>query len=52
MEFICAVLRRVHDDSVASLSTIVTETYSVTLMQYHGFVASTAFSVRIRSNSN
>ncbi|PNG99116.1 hypothetical protein TSOC_015112, partial [Tetrabaena socialis] len=46
MEFICALLQRVHDDPDTPLGTAVSETYGTTLMQYHGFFVSTAFTVR------
>ncbi|GIM06574.1 hypothetical protein Vretimale_10798 [Volvox reticuliferus] len=48
MEFICAILRRLHDDRKAPMGTIVTETYAMTLMQYHGFFASSAFSLAFK----
>ncbi|EFJ40822.1 Ca2+/H+ antiporter, cation antiporter, membrane protein [Volvox carteri f. nagariensis] len=48
MQFICAILRRLHDDPTAQLSTIVAETYSQTLMQYHGFFTSSAFSLAFK----
>ncbi|GIL65848.1 hypothetical protein Vafri_19494 [Volvox africanus] len=48
MEFICAVLRRLHDDPTASMGTVVTETYGMTLMRYHGFFASSAFSLAFK----
>ncbi|KAG2499068.1 hypothetical protein HYH03_003251 [Edaphochlamys debaryana] len=43
MEFICAVMRRLHDDPSSSLAVIVDETYRSTLMNFHGFFASSAF---------
>ncbi|KAG2439185.1 hypothetical protein HXX76_004549 [Chlamydomonas incerta] len=43
MEFICALLRRIHDDDATPLSTAVDETYRATLMQFHGFFVSNAF---------
>ncbi|GLI60579.1 hypothetical protein VaNZ11_002696 [Volvox africanus] len=48
MEFICAVLRRLHDDQTAPMGTIVSETYGMTLMRYHGFFASSAFSLAFK----
>lgn len=45
MEFIVALLRRVHDDPAAALGTAVDETYRSTLMQFHGFFVSSAFTV-------
>ncbi len=40
-----ALLRRVHDDPGAALGTAVDETYRSTLMQFHGFFVSSAFTV-------
>lgn len=46
MEFTLAILARLQADPAAPLGTVVSETYSSTLMQFHGFFASTAFTVR------
>ncbi|PNW75260.1 hypothetical protein CHLRE_12g519450v5 [Chlamydomonas reinhardtii] len=43
MEFVCALMRRIHDDAATPLSTEVDETYRATLMQFHGFFVSNAF---------
>ncbi|GLC37748.1 hypothetical protein PLESTB_001472800 [Pleodorina starrii] len=48
MEFVCAILRRLHDDPDTPLGTVVSETYSATLMQFHGFFASSAFSLAFK----
>ncbi|KXZ52876.1 hypothetical protein GPECTOR_8g257 [Gonium pectorale] len=48
MEFMCALLRRIHDDPTTPLGTVVYETYSTTLMQFHGFFASSAFTLAFK----
>eukprot|EP00877_Chromochloris_zofingiensis_P001106 jgi/Chrzof1/10997/Cz05g19300.t1 len=48
MEFTVAILQRLHDDATSSLSTIVSETYYATLNKFHGFFASSAFSVAFK----
>lgn len=48
MEFIVALLRRVHDDPAAALGTAVDETYRSTLMQFHGFFVSSAFTLAFK----
>lgn len=45
MEFMIGILRRLGDQPDASLSDIVYETYRATLQRFHGFLASSAFSV-------
>lgn len=48
MEFMLAILQRLYADRAASLGTAVQETYAATLMQYHGFFASTAFTLAFK----
>ena len=45
MEFTLNILQRVHDKPELSLSQAVTDSYTETLLKFHGFVASSAFYV-------
>lgn len=46
MDFTVAILLKLQEDDEIELCKAVKETYALTLMQFHGFIASTAFSVR------
>ena len=47
MEFTLNMLQRIHDKPDMSLSQAVTDSYTETLLQFHGFVASSAFYVSV-----
>jgi hypothetical protein len=42
-----AIMKRLLDDPAASMSDVVYETYHATLHRWHGFLASSAFNVRV-----
>lgn len=48
MEFLVALLRRLHDDWEVDLPTAAQEAYAATLQQYHGWISSSAFSLAMR----
>lgn len=47
LEFMMAIMKRLLDDPEVSMSDVVYQTYHATLHQWHGFLASSAFSVSI-----
>ena len=50
MEFMLALLQGVHDRPSDTLAKVVADTYTATLCQYHGFMVSSAFTVRVRDS--
>jgi hypothetical protein len=48
MEFIVAVLRRLHDDRAVGLSAAASETYYQTLQRYHGWIVTGTFTVALK----
>jgi len=49
MEFTLDILQRVSTEPDLSLSQAVNESYSETLLKFHGFIASSAFYVGLLS---
>jgi Ca2+:H+ antiporter len=48
MEFIVALLRRLHTDRSVTLSEAASETYYSTLQQYHGWIVTGTFTVALK----
>mmetsp|Transcript_18701 Transcript_18701/g.33943 ORF Transcript_18701/g.33943 Transcript_18701/m.33943 type:complete len:204 (-) Transcript_18701:420-1031(-) len=48
MEFMIAILTRLQQDDSMELTEVVQKTYEETLMKYHGFIASTAFTLAFK----
>lgn len=50
MEFCLAILQSTHDHPQEDMAKIVTDVYTKTLYQFHGFMASSAFYVSTRAS--
>ncbi|KAK9836470.1 hypothetical protein WJX74_001113 [Apatococcus lobatus] len=48
MEFVVALLKRLHDDHDVSLATAANEVYYATLYKYHGWITSSAFVLALK----
>ena len=48
MEFVVALLQRLHDDREVTLPEAASETYTATLYRYHGWITSSAFTVALK----
>ena len=48
MEFLVALLRRLHDDREVDLPSAAQQAYAATLQPYHGWISSSAFSLAMR----
>ena len=48
MEFLVALLRRLHDDPEVDLPTAAQEAYAATLQPFHGWISASAFSLAWR----
>jgi Glycolipid transfer protein (GLTP) len=49
MEFVVAMLQRLHDDVDLPLPQAASEAYYATLHQYHGWITSAAFIVALKA---
>jgi Glycolipid transfer protein (GLTP) len=50
MEFVVAMLQRLHDDLEVPLPQAASEAYYATLHQYHGWITSAAFIVALKAS--
>ena len=48
MEFVVALLKRLHDDQNVTLATAANEVYYATLYKYHGWITSSAFVLALK----
>ena len=48
MEFVVALLKRLHDDQSVTLATAANEVYYATLYKYHGWITSSAFVLALK----
>lgn len=48
MEFVVALLLRLHDDPAVTLPTAASDSYTATLYRYHGWVTSAAFTLALK----
>lgn len=48
MEFITALLERLHADRGVTLSAAASDTYGATLQRYHGWIVSGTFTVALK----
>lgn len=51
MEFVVAMLQRLHDDQQMPLPQAASDAYYATLHQYHGWITSAAFTVALKVSS-
>eukprot|EP00798_Chlamydomonas_sp_ICE-L_P010074 gene10074-7971_t len=48
MEFVVAILRKTCEDKESPMTKVVTDTYTATLYQFHGFMVSSAFTLAFK----
>ncbi len=48
MQFVVALLRRLHDDPDVTLAVAANEVYYATLYKYHGWITSSAFVLALK----